>query len=226
MEIAKILYEIADLLELNEIEYKPRAYRRAAQNIEMLSEDIEKLYKERILDDIPGVGKSITSKIQEYLETGELKYLNDLRSQIPQGIQEFLKIEGIGPKTAQILHRELGIKNLNELELSIKKGKLKNIKGFGKKKENNLLQAIELYKGSQERFLLGEILPIAESIKSKLKDSKFILNIELAGSIRRRKETIRDIDILVVSMRPQKVMEFFTKLPDIKQVLSSGEMKS
>ncbi|MFX1592388.1 MAG: DNA polymerase/3'-5' exonuclease PolX [Promethearchaeota archaeon] len=226
MEIAKILYEIADLLELNEIEYKPRAYRRAAQNIEILSEDIENFYKKGTLDDIPGVGKSITSKIQEYLETGELKYLNNLRNQIPEGLQELLKLEGIGPKTAQILHHELGIKNVNELELSIKKGKLKNIRGFGKKKEINLLQAIELYKSSQERFLLGEILPIAENIKSKLKELKFIINIELAGSIRRRKETIRDIDILVVSMQPQKVMEFFTKLPNIKQVLSSGEMKS
>ncbi|MFX1599077.1 MAG: DNA polymerase/3'-5' exonuclease PolX [Promethearchaeota archaeon] len=226
MEIAKILYEIADLLELNEIEYKPRAYRRAAQNIEILSEDIENFYKKGTLDDIPGVGKSITSKIQEYLETGELKYLNNLRNQIPEGLQELLKLEGIGPKTAQILHHELGIKNVNELELSIKKGKLKNIRGFGKKKEINLLQAIEIYKSSQERFLLGEILPIAENIKSKLKELKFIINIELAGSIRRRKETIRDIDILVVSMQPQKVMEFFTKLPNIKQVLSSGEMKS
>jgi len=192
MDIAKILYEIADLLELNEIEYKPRAYRRAAPNVEMLSEDIENLYKKGILNDVPGVGKSITLKIQEYIETGELKYLNDLRSQVPQGLQELLKVEGIDPKTAQILHRELGIKNVNELELSIKKGNLKNIKGFGKKKEGNLLRAIELYKTSQERFLLGEILPIAENIKSKLEELKFILNLEFAGSIRRRKETIRE----------------------------------
>ena len=226
IEIAKILYEIADLLELNQIEYKPRAYRRAAQNIEMLSDDIENLYQKGILDDIPGVGKSIKLKIQEYIETGELKYLNELRSQIPEGFQELLNIEGIGPKTAQILHQELGVKNVNELELSIKKGKLKNIKGFGKKKENNLLLAIELYKTSKERFLLGEILPIAKNIKSNLEKLKVILDIELAGSIRRRKETIRDIDLLVVSKQPQKVMQFFTKIPKIKQVLSSGEMKS
>jgi len=226
LEIAKILYEIADLLELNQIEYKPRAYRRAAQNIEMLSDDIENLYQKGILDDIPGVGKSIKLKIQEYIETGELKYLNELRSQIPEGFQELLNIEGIGPKTAQILHQELGVKNVNELELSIKKGKLKNIKGFGKKKENNLLLAIELYKTSKERFLLGEILPIAKNIKSNLEKLKVILDIELAGSIRRRKETIRDIDLLVVSKQPQKVMQFFTKIPEIKQVLSSGEMKS
>ncbi|MFX1476991.1 MAG: DNA polymerase/3'-5' exonuclease PolX [Promethearchaeota archaeon] len=225
-EVAKILYEIADLLELNEIEYKPRAYRRAAQNIEMFSEDIEILYSKGILDDIPGVGKSITLKIQEYLETGELQYLNNLRNEIPEGLQELLKLEGIGPKTAKILYRELGVKNVKELELSIKEGKLKNIKGFGKKKESNLLQAIELYKTSQDNFLLGEILPIAENMKSKLEKLEFIFNIEIAGSIRRRKETIRDIDLLVVSKQPQKVMAFFTKMPEIKQVLSSGEMKS
>ncbi|MFW9971929.1 MAG: DNA polymerase/3'-5' exonuclease PolX [Candidatus Odinarchaeota archaeon] len=226
MEIARILYEIADLLELNEIEYKPRAYRRAAQNIEMLSEDIENIYNKGALDEINGIGKSISLKIQEYIETGELKYLNELRSRIPEGLQELLKVEGIGPKTAQILHRELGIKNVNELELSIKKGKLKDIKGFGKKKESNLLTAIELYRTSQKRFLLGDILSIAKNVKLILEKLKFVLNIELAGSIRRRKETIRDIDLLVVSKQPQKVMEFFTTLSGIKQVLSSGEMKS
>jgi len=226
LEIAKFLYEIADLLELNEVEYKPRAYRRAAQNIEMLSEDIETLYREKKLDDIPGVGKSIASKIQEYLEEGELKYLNELRSQVPQGFQELLKIEGIGPKTAQILYKTLGIKNIHELESAIQKGKLENIKGFGRKKESNLLQAIELYKTSQERFLLGEILPIANNIKSLLEQSKFVINLEFAGSIRRRKETIGDIDLLVVSKQPMEVIEVFTKLPERKQVLSSGEMKS
>jgi len=226
LEIAKVLYEIADLLELNEVQYKPRAYRRAAQNIEMLSEDIETLYRVGKLDDIPGVGKSIAVKIQEYLEEGELKYLNELRSQVPQGFQELLKIEGIGPKTAQILYKAGGIKNIHELESAIKKGKLEDIKGFGKKKESNLLQAIELYKTSQERFLLGEILPIAKIIKSILEKSKFVINLEFAGSIRRRKETVGDIDLLVVSKQPLEVMEVFTKLPERKQILSSGEMKS
>ncbi|MFX1269668.1 MAG: DNA polymerase/3'-5' exonuclease PolX [Promethearchaeota archaeon] len=226
IEIAKILYEIAELLEFNEVVYKPRAYRRAAQNIEMLSEDIIGIYKKGRLDDIPGVGKSIASKIQEYIETGDLKYLNDLRSQIPHGLQDLLRVEGIGPKTAQILHKELAIKNIDELELAIKKGKLQNIKGFGKKKEENLLKAIELFKTSQERFLLGDILPIAKYIKSKLKNLKTVIKVEFAGSIRRRKETIGDIDLLVVSNQPKNVMEFFTKLPEIKNIVSSGEIKS
>jgi len=226
IEIANILYEIAELLELNEIAYKPRAYRRAAQNIEMLSDDIENLYKEGKLDDIPGVGKSIASKIQEYIETGDLKYLNDLRSQIPHGLQDLLRVEGIGPKTAKILYKDLAIKNVDELELAINKGKLKNIKGFGQKKEENLLQAIKLYKTSQERFVLGDILPIAKIIKSKFEKLKTVINVEFAGSIRRRKETIGDIDLLVVSKQPKNVMDVFTSLPEIKKIISSGEIKS
>ncbi|MFX0033320.1 MAG: DNA polymerase/3'-5' exonuclease PolX [Candidatus Hodarchaeota archaeon] len=226
IEIAKILYEIAELLEFNEVEYKPRAYRRAAQNIEMLTEDIESLYKKGSLDDIPGVGKSIALKIQEYIETGELKYLNDLRSQVPNGLQDLLRVEGIGPKTAQILYKELAIKNVDELEFAIKKGKLKNIKGFGKKKGENLLKAIELFKTSQDRFLLGEILPIAKNIKSKLESLKTVIKVEFAGSIRRRKETVGDIDLLVVSKQPKSVMEFFIKLPEKKNIISSGEIKS
>lgn len=226
IEIANILYEIAELLELNEIAYKPRAYRRAAQSIEMLSDDIESLYKEGKLDEIPGVGKSIASKIQEYIETGDLKYLNDLRSQIPDGLQDLLRVEGIGPKTAKILFKELAIKNVDELELAINQGKIKNVKGFGKKKEENLLQAIELYKTSQERFLLGDILPTAKNIKSKLEKLKTVIKVEFAGSIRRRKETIGDIDLLVVSKQPKDVMDVFTSLPEIKKIVSSGEIKS
>lgn len=226
IEIANILYEIAELLELNEIAYKPRAYRRAAQSIEMLSDDIESLYKEGKLDEIPGVGKSIASKIQEYIETGDLKYLNDLRSQIPDGLQDLLRVEGIGPKTAKILFKELAIKNVDELELAINQGKIKNVKGFGKKKEENLLQAIELYKTSQERFLLGDILPAAKNIKSKLEKLKTVIKVEFAGSIRRRKETIGDIDLLVVSKQPKDVMDVFTSLPEIKKIVSSGEIKS
>ena len=124
------------------------------------------------------------------------------------------------------MYKAGGIKNIHELESAIKKGKLEDIKGFGKKKESNLLQAIEFYKTSQERFLLGEILPIAKIIKSILEKSKFVINLEFAGSIRRRKETVGDIDLLVVSKQPLEVMEVFTKLPERKQILSSGEMKS
>ncbi len=226
IEIANILYEIAELLEINEVEYKPRAYRRAAQNVEMLSEDIENIFKNGRLDDIPGVGKSIALKIQEYIETGDLKYLNDLRNRIPSGLRDLLKIEGIGPKIAQNLYKNLSIKSVDELETAIINGKLKNIKGFGKKKEANLLQAIELYRTSQERSLLGDILPIAKGIKSKLEEVKAVIIVEIAGSIRRWKETIGDIDLLAVTKQPKEVMEVFTKLPEKKTALSSGEMKS
>jgi DNA polymerase (family 10) len=194
-EVAKILHEIADLLEIQEIQFKPAAYRRAAQNIEMLSENIEDIYKQDKLKESPGVGEGISSKIQEYLKTGTLKYLEGLKKEIPEGLNELIKIEGIGPKTAIKLHKELGIKTVNDLELAINTGKFKELRGFGEKKVESFVRGIELYKSAQGRHLLGNILPVAEEIVSQLRKSNLITKISIAGSIRRKNETVGDIDI-------------------------------
>ena len=201
------------------------AYRRAARNIESLSEDIEEIYKRNELEDIPGVGKGIASRIKEFLETGQLKYLEELRSEFPKGMEEFIKIEGIGPKTALKIIKELKVNTIEELESAIKQGKLSELYGFGVKKEESILQGIEFYKASKGRFLLVDILPIAKSLEEKLKILDIIQKVNIAGSIRRRNETVRDIDILVASKEPKKVIKFFVDLNNIKSVPMQGETR-
>jgi DNA polymerase (family 10) len=225
-EIANLLYEIAELLELKQVQFKPQAYRKAAQNIENLSENIEDIYKKGTLEDIPGIGESIASKVKELIETNHLIYLEELRKEIPSGLQEVLKVEGIGPKIAMRLTNELGITNLSELETAAKEGKIRNIKGFGPKKEESILHGIELLRTSQERHLLWDILPIARDIEEHMKKLKLISKIDVAGSIRRKKETIGDVDILAVTKQPENAMKHFIQYPKVSQILSQGEMRS
>jgi len=225
-EIANIFYEIADLLEMKEVPFKPRAYRVAAQNIENLLEDIEEYYKKGKLEEIPGIGANIAKKIKEIIETGKLEYLENLRKEFPPGIRELMKIQGLGPKTIMRLYKELNIKSIDELEKAAKLGKIRNLRGFGEKSEKNILHSIKLYKKYGGRFLLGNILPIAEKIVERLKKLPEVEKVDLAGSIRRRKETIGDVDILAVSKNSSKVMDVFTSMPEVSRVISKGDTRS
>ena len=224
-EIAEIFYEIADFLEIKGIEFKPAAYRRAAQNIELLQEDIVKIHRKGALKEISGVGESIAAKIKEILETGKLKYLENLRKEIPTGVLELVKIKGIGSKIAIMLSKDYGIKSVEELETAAKEGRIRELKGFGPKKEENILRSIEVFKAAKGTFLLGEILPLAKKLESKIKDLSVISKVYVAGSIRRKKETVRDIDIIVLSKEPKNVINFFTKLPIVNEILAEGETK-
>jgi len=223
-EIAKILYEIADLLEIEGVEFKPRAYRKAAQNIESLSVDIEELYKKGQLEKIPGVGKSIAEKIKEYLETGKVKKLEELRKKIPVDIESLSAVEGLGPKMIKVLYEKLGVKNLDDLERVAKQRRIRRLKGFWEKIEKKILEGIEIARQRQHRFLLGFVLPEAKAIMEELKP--YVEKISLAGSIRRRKETIGDVDILAVSSQPEKVMDIFTSMKRVEKVLAKGITKS
>ena len=198
-EIAKIFYEVADMLEMQDIEFKPRAYRKAAQNIEALQKDIEDIYKEGKLEDIPGVGKHIAEKIKELIETGHLGYYEELKKSMPVNIEELGSVEGLGPKTIKRLYKELKVKNLKDLERALKKGRLKTLEGFKEKKIKNIVENIDFAKKSKQRFLLGFVLPEAEAIKENLKKLNEVEKIEVAGSIRRMTETIGDIDILAAA---------------------------
>ena len=225
-EVADILYEVADLLEIKGVQFKPGAYRRAAQTIETLPDDIKTIYERGALQEIPGIGASIAAKIQEIIATGSLEYLEELREELPQGLRDLIEIEGLGPKTALKLHRTLKISSINELEAAARAGKIRDLEGFGEKTEQNILQSIEMYRSTQERFLLGYVLPIAKEIEEKLSTLDAVTQISLAGSIRRRKETVGDVDILVTSQQPAKVMTFFTQLSPVKRVLAKGKSKS
>jgi DNA polymerase (family 10) len=228
-EIAKIFYEIADYLEMEGVAFKPYAYQKAALTLETLEEDVEEIYKRGGLDalkEIPGVGESIALKIEEYLKTGKIKYYEEFKKKIPVNLEEIIAVEGMGPKKAKVLYEKLKIKNLKDLEKAAKAGKIAPLFGFGEKTEKNILEGIEFLKRSKGRFLLGEILPKVKEVYEKLESLKEVEKIDVAGSVRRMKETIGDVDFLVISKKPEKVMDFFTSLPGIVKIWGKGKTKS
>ena len=226
-EVASLLRNIAQLLEIKEeMVFKIRAYEKAALVIENLDEDIEEVWKKGKLDDIPGVGEALTKKISEFLETGKLEYYEKLKKAVPVNMEELGSVSGLGPKTIMKLYKKLNVKNIKDLEKAAKKHKIQKIEGLGPIVEKNILKSIEFAKASGKRFLLGTALDIAEEIKNKFKKLKDVNKIEVAGSLRRKKETIGDIDILITSKNSGKVMDFFTKMDDIEDVLAKGPTKA
>ena len=226
IEVAELLNEIADYLEFADDTFRVRAYRKAALVTEGLSEDIEQVWKEGRLMDLPGVGEGIAKKIDEFLKTGKLKYLEGLKKKTPVDMGQLGAIEGIGPKTILKLYKELRVKNIAELEKAAKQGIIKEIKGMGSTVEQNILKSIEFARKTSERVPLGFALSSAEEIVSVLKSLKEVERVSVAGSTRRMKETIGDIDILATTKEPAKVIDFFTKMPNTADVLAKGETKS
>ncbi len=224
--IVKILNNIADILELQEIAFKPIAYRRAAQSIESLSEAIEDIYERGELEEIPGIGKHIGEKIAEIIETGKLKYYEKLKKEVKVDVEALNKIPSLGPKKIKVLYTKLGVKDLKDLEKVLKQHKVRNLEGFGEKTEETLLHGIELLKKRPSRFLYIHALPIVEMITKNLQQHDFVKMVEVAGSFRRGKETVGDLDFLVVSSQSAKVMDVFTKMKDVTEVLAKGETKS
>ena len=228
-EIAKILYEIGDFLESEEVPFKPYAYKNAAITVDALEQNVADIYKKgglKALGEIPSVGDSIAQKIEEYIKTGKIKYYSELKRKLPIKMEEMIAVEGMGPKRARYLFQKLGITNLKELEKAAKQNKIAGLFGFGPKAQANILQGIEFLKRSKGRFLLGEILPKAQEVYGKLKSIKEVEQVDFAGSLRRMKETIGDVDFLVVSSQPKKVMNFFTSLPGIVKIWGQGGTKA
>ncbi len=229
-EFAKIFWEIADFLELKEDNpFKIRAYRKAAQNIESLSDDLENVYKKgglEALEDIPGIGEKIAGKIEQIIRTGKLDLHQKLVKSFPKGFIELMNTPGLGPKTATMLYKKLKIDSREKLEKAAKAGKLRGLPGMGAKKEENILKGIELKKKVTGRFLLNDAWKHADAIVNSLKKLKEIKEIVPAGSLRRWKETVGDIDILVIAEKSEKIMDAFTKLPNIERVLAKGPTKS
>lgn len=228
-QLAKIFYDIADILEMKDIEWKPRAYRKAAQAIENLSEDVSVIYKKhgiKGLEEIPYVGGRIAEKIEEFLKTNHIKEYEKLKKSIPKHITEIMHIPGLGAKRAKLLYKKLKISSVKDLEKAAKLHKISKLPTFKEKIEENILQGIKLYKENSKRTLLGMALPIANNIVNELRKSKYVNKIVVGGSLRRRLETIGDIDILATSDNPKNVMDLFTKIKDVKRVLAKGPTKS
>ncbi len=228
-EIAKIFNEIAEYLEMDGVRFKPYAYQKAAITLENLKDSIEDIYRQggfKALKAIPGIGESIAQKIEEYLKTGKIEYYEEFRRKLPINLDELIAVEGMGPKKAKILYDRLGITNLAELEAAAREHKIAPLKGFGAKTEANILEGIEFLKKSTGRFLLGEVWPLAEQMLAALRALPEVEQADVAGSFRRKKETIGDLDFLAVSSRPEQVMDFFVSQPDVVKVQAHGPTKS
>lgn len=226
LEIAQIFERIADILEFKgENRFKINAYRKASRIIGSISEDIEHLHKENRLMEIPGVGSGIAEKIAEFLDTGKMSKYEETMKGIEEGLIKLMDISGIGPSTLRTIHKELGIKDIDGLEKAASEGRLQVLKGMGEKKEDNILRGIRLFKESQKRISIGTALPLVKEIIESLKKKTGIKDIEAAGSLRRMKETVGDIDILAGGSNGKEIISAFVSLPIVKDVLSSGETK-
>jgi len=225
-DVATALREIGTLLELTGANpFKTRAYETAARHIEGLGEDVAALAAEGGLEDLPGVGESLAAKITELVETGELAYLDDLRKKVPEGLLEMLRIPDLGPKKVARLWQELGITTVADLERAARNGELHELDGFGKKTEANILEGLDLVRRASARTLLGDALPMAEHIVADLGKVSAVDRIELAGSLRRRRETVKDVDVLVTSANPDAVMDALAGHDLVERVTERGSTK-
>ena len=226
-KVADILVEIGTLLELKgENPFKTRAYSNAARTLGGLHEPLEKLVAEKRLGEIKGIGEALEQKITELMETGRLKYYEDLKASLPPSMVEMLDISGLGPKKIQALNKKLGVDSIEKLEAACKAGKVAELEGFGEKTQANILEGIERKRTYASRHLLVEALSAAEPLLEHLRQHPAVIRCSSAGSLRRFKEVIGDIDLLASSKKPAEVIEFFVSQPGMVKVLAKGETKA
>ena len=228
MEIASLFDQLADLLEIKgENAFKIRAYRNAARTIENLGTDLRKMLEEgEDISQIPTIGEHIARKIAEIIKTGRLAKLEMIKHAFPPHLLDLLKVEGIGPKRAKVLYTELNIASLDGLKKAAEKHQIRALKGFSEKLEKKILKGTILAKKEGKRFMYSVAEPYAEALEAYLKNFKGALQVIVAGSFRRRKETVGDLDILATSAHPALLIDYFVKYPDIKEVISKGDTRS
>jgi len=226
-EMADLFNKMADILEFKgENPFKISAYRKAARILGDLTQDIEEIAKKGELKKIPGIGDGMAQKVEEYLKTGKVAKFEEIRRGVSDELIAMMEIPGMGPKTLSLIYKERGIKNLSELEKALENGSLIDLPGMGEKKAENIKRGIQLLKQSKGRMNLGMAFPVAKRIVEALREATGSKKIEWAGSLRRMKENIGDIDILATGPKHEKIIEAFTHLPEVRQVLASGETKA
>jgi DNA polymerase (family X) len=231
-DVARVLRQLGYYTELEDSpnsQFKARAYYKASDTIANLSTDILSVYHERGIDgllEIPTVGKAIAGKIEEFLKAGKVEQLDKLKSRLPINVDEFYALEGIGPKTVRALYDSLGIKNLDELEKAALSGRIRAVQGFSEKKEKDIIKRISFFRTGRGRRILGEIYPLAKQIESRLKKTPGVTDAIAAGSLRRMKETIGDIDFLACAQDADPVIESFVTGPQVHEVLAKGSSKA
>lgn len=232
-QVARMLRDIGFLTEAEDgpnAQFKARAYYRVADSIDALDKDVADIYGRggaEALMQIPGVGKAIAAKIEEFIKTGTIHQYDELRARIPIDIGQLGRVEGIGPKTLKAIYDKLKVTNLAELEAAAAEGRLRTVPGITAKKEQDLLKKIEFMKRGGGRRIIGEVWPLAKQIEARLQKLPFVASASIAGSARRMKETIGDIDFIVAaSADPEKVMDFFTTMPEVEEVKGRGPAKA
>ena len=215
---------------MQHVQFKPRAFEKAAETVGALEEEVSAIYARggiKALKEIPGVGQSIAEIIEELVTKGRSTEYEKLKKATPVRLDELARVEGLGPKSIQKLYQELGVKNLKDLEAAAKKGKIGVLEGFGKKSEEKILKGIEFAKGSGVRFIVGYMFNQVRNLEKRTREVPGVSKVTVAGSARRRKETVGDLDILAVSTKPEAIMDYFTtKIPGIMTVIAKGPTKS
>ncbi|MFW9926195.1 MAG: DNA polymerase/3'-5' exonuclease PolX [Candidatus Thorarchaeota archaeon] len=226
-EVARVLKEIGLLLEIEDKDrFKPRAYFRGMRSVTSLGEDIEAIAKRDALTEIQGIGKGLADVIKSYLETGEVELLTELRTRVPVKALELDSIPGVGPKTIKLVYDKLGVTDIESLEAAANQGKLSNLPGLGEKTQIQIIEGIQVVRAGLERTLLADALFAAEKIENELHELKTVKQLTVAGSTRRRRETIGDLDILVDATEPESVMESFINSEGVVTVIARGPTKS
>jgi DNA polymerase (family 10) len=227
-EVADRFELMADLLEANDIEFKPRAYRRAAESVRGHPRSVADVAREDPdrLEAIEGVGSSIADKIVEYVRTGEIAELNHLREQLPVEMDALTRVQGVGPKTVATLYEALGVRTLDDLERAAENGEIRSVSGFGPKSEQNILDGVAFARSAGERQLLGRARPVADDLLAWLRGVDPVEQCEVAGSIRRWRATVGDVDVLVGSDRPGEAVSAFTDADRVEEVIEAGTSKA
>src|SRR5467141_4086739 len=226
-EIAGVLEQIATLLELkNENPFKIRAYTNAARAIETFGGNIANFQDEEALSEIPGIGKSIALKIKELATTGSLKYFQELSAEFPSGILELFSLSGLGAKKIKALHDRLGVSSIAELQKACEQGRVAELAGFGETTQQKICDAIARRASHAGSFQFGQVAAEAEALRSDLAAHEAALQVEIAGSYRRRKEIVHDLDLLVATNEPEAVTKFFLEHPLVESVIAQGPTKS
>lgn len=222
-----IFDEIGDMLDfMGENSFRIRTYKRAAQIINGLNDDIENLYRNGKLKEIKGIGESLLSKIDEYIKTGKVHLHTELKERIPQGILDLLNVPYLGPATLRTLYQQLHITNIDELIKACEDKLIRNLPNFGQKKEENIIKGLLRFKESHARFTLGSIYEEVTTIVEHLSNIKGVQRVEAAGSFRRMKETVGDIDILASALNHQNIIAEFCEMNGMKEVINKGETKA
>jgi DNA polymerase (family X) len=226
-QVAEVLVNIATLLELKgENPFKTRAYLNAARTLEGLTEPLDKLIAEGRLGDIKGIGDALQKKITELVTTGKLAYFEELKAATPPGLVLMLEIPGLGPKKIKALHEELGIESIEQLEQACLEGKVASLKGFGEKTQSNIIEGIKRKRAYATKHLLSDALLVADPLLDSLRSHPAVTRCSTAGSLRRSREVIGDIDLLASSKDPVSVLDFFVHQPEVLSVIARGETKA